>query len=102
MAREFLARVVNTAHTRRYMSLVDGQGSKFYGLAPNRSLDGVADGDSVVILQGCSVPVVLRLSKRCKHNCWELIGECFVYGVMDGEVMLDKSYRSRLTEFELV
>jgi hypothetical protein len=40
-------------------------------------------GDLICILFGCSVPVVLRP--------WEqefrLVGECFVYGIMDGEAL---------------
>lgn len=37
--------------------------------------------DSIVILPGCSVPLVLRRD----GTTWKLVGECFVYGLMDGE-----------------
>ncbi|KAB8298563.1 hypothetical protein EYC80_000742 [Monilinia laxa] len=39
------------------------------------------EGDSIVILSGCSVPLVLRRDGMG----WKLVGECFVYGLMDGE-----------------
>ncbi|KAM3083039.1 hypothetical protein ACMFMF_002689 [Clarireedia jacksonii] len=38
-------------------------------------------GDSIVVLPGCSVPFVLRR----QGTSWKVIGECFVYGLMDGE-----------------
>ncbi|KAF5868260.1 putative heterokaryon incompatibility protein [Botrytis fragariae] len=38
-------------------------------------------GDSIVVLPGCSVPLVLRRD----GTGWRLIGECFVYGLMNGE-----------------
>lgn len=39
-------------------------------------------GDKVVVLPGCSVPMVLR---RVEER-WNLVGECYVHGLMDGEV----------------
>jgi hypothetical protein len=38
-------------------------------------------GDSIVVLPGCSVPLVLRK----QGTSWKVVGECFVYGLMDGE-----------------
>ena len=98
MAREFLAKVVTTCYTRRYMSLRDSGQNIFFGLAPERS----EEGDSVIVLQGCSVHVVLRRSHKRDGVYWDLIGECFVYGVMDSEAMADLTYHSRLQEYELV
>ena len=40
-------------------------------------------GDDVCVLFGCSVPVVLR--KR--HGTWEFIGECYLHGYMNGEIL---------------
>jgi hypothetical protein len=40
-------------------------------------------GDLVCILHGCSVPVILRP----KEEYFELVGECFIYGMMDGEAL---------------
>ncbi|TGO18340.1 hypothetical protein BTUL_0010g00090 [Botrytis tulipae] len=38
-------------------------------------------GDSIVVLPGCSVPLVVRRN----GTGWRLAGECFVYGLMSGE-----------------
>ncbi|KAF7893856.1 hypothetical protein EAF00_007370 [Botryotinia globosa] len=38
-------------------------------------------GDPIVVLPGCSVPLVVRRDRKG----WRLIGECFVYGLMNGE-----------------
>ncbi|RFU27148.1 hypothetical protein B7463_g9190, partial [Scytalidium lignicola] len=53
-----------------------------YGLAPA----GTRKGDLVCILFGCSVPVVLR--SRDDH--FEVVGECYVHGMMDGEAVANK------------
>jgi hypothetical protein len=91
--------MVNTCFMCWFMLLTDAAGKRFDGLVPERS----QERDSVVVLQGCSVPVVLRRSRRCKGDVfWELVGECFVYGVMDGETMADSKYQSKLYEYELV
>jgi hypothetical protein len=41
-------------------------------------------GDVVVILLGCSIPLVLRW--KASQDAWQLVGEGFVYGYMNGEV----------------
>jgi hypothetical protein len=54
------------------------------GMAPARS----ENGDAICVLKGCSVPVILR--KRPNHSekkTWEFIGECYVPGFMNGEVL---------------
>lgn len=51
----------------------------FLGLAPEES----RAGDFVAVLLGCNHPVVLRPHKD--HFLY--IGECFVHGMMDGEVI---------------
>ena len=55
-----------------------------YGLAPDRA----RKGDLICILAGCTVPVVLRRHKNAnQERYYELVGEAFVYGKMDGEAM---------------
>ena len=49
------------------------------GLAPH----GAREGDLVFVAVGADVPYVLR---SCGDG-YELIGECYVQGIMDGEVM---------------
>ncbi|KAF2792951.1 HET-domain-containing protein [Melanomma pulvis-pyrius CBS 109.77] len=50
----------------------------YFGIGP----PGGRDGDCVCLLGGCSVPLVLR---KVREE-WEVVGECFVCGIMDGEV----------------
>ncbi|KAH8805402.1 heterokaryon incompatibility protein-domain-containing protein [Xylogone sp. PMI_703] len=56
-----------------------------YGLAPS----GAREGDIICILFGCSVPVVLR----SQGHHFEVIGECYVHGMMDGEALADKEWK---------
>ena len=56
-----------------------------YGLAPGNS----RVKDIICILSGCTVPVVLRPHGTPEGDpYYELVGEAFVYGKMDGEVMI--------------
>ncbi|KAH7094642.1 heterokaryon incompatibility protein-domain-containing protein [Paraphoma chrysanthemicola] len=48
-------------------------------------------GDVIAILYGCSVPVVLREVVTSVDNWWELVGEAYVHGIMDGEVFRQMS-----------
>jgi hypothetical protein len=50
----------------------------YIGLAPAWAL---AD-DRIVILKGGAVPFVLRAAP---DGCWQLVGECYVHGIMNGE-----------------
>jgi hypothetical protein len=63
------------AHRRRFFVTSRG----FFGLGPRN----MEEGDAVFVLYGCSVPVVLRP----KGEHWSLVGEAFVAGIMDGEVV---------------
>ncbi|KAJ3541188.1 hypothetical protein NM208_g4725 [Fusarium decemcellulare] len=40
-------------------------------------------GDSIAILDGCNTPMVLRRSGKY----WVIVGECYVHGIMYGEVV---------------
>ena len=55
-------------------------------------------GDKICILLGCNFPLVLRPFEGTEH--WELIGSCYVHGIMDGEAMeWLKDGRRELREF---
>ena len=54
-----------------------------FGLWPNEA----PAGDLICILYGCSVPVILREIKDPKNPHYELIGESYIYGLMDGEAL---------------
>ncbi|KAI9744545.1 MAG: hypothetical protein M1818_002074 [Claussenomyces sp. TS43310] len=72
---EFLEKVQSIVWNRRFIKTAKG----FFGLVP----PAATSSDLICILFGCSVPVVLR-----KHeDCFTLIGECYIHGMMDGEAM---------------
>ncbi|KAL4885473.1 heterokaryon incompatibility protein-domain-containing protein [Aspergillus karnatakaensis] len=95
--RGYLERVQKTVWARRLAILDDGALS----LVPR----GAKKGDQVCIINGCSVPILLReveSSRKQQHleteshhqpdgcihepgTCYEMIGECYVHGMMDGE-----------------
>ena len=55
-------------------------GKGYVGMA----LENVKKGDGIYVLCGCSVPVVLR---PVGEGRFELLGECYIQGVMEGETM---------------
>lgn len=75
----FLAKEKDMDH----LSPVDAT-EELFGLAPKEC----AVGDTICILAGCTVPVILR--KRTvlvDQPYYQVIGECYVHGRMDGEAM---------------
>ena len=46
-------------------------------------------GDVICILHGCSVPVLLRRNSDygTERIWWNVVGECYVHGIMDGEAV---------------
>jgi hypothetical protein len=79
MVVQYLVRVRGVIWNRRLFTLRGWDGRVLYGLAPKKT----RNGDVVCVLDGCSVPVMMR----DKGRYWILIGECFVYGIMDGEAV---------------
>jgi hypothetical protein len=59
---------------------IDSKGT-IVGLMPKHA----RVNDQLCVLYGCSVPVVLRKHFFGDKHCWELIGEAYVEGYMDGE-----------------
>ena len=70
---------------RKLMWTRDG----YFGAAPA----GAREGDVVVLVRGCGVPLVLRARggvvevglESGKTTEWELVGDCFMHGAMYGE-----------------
>jgi hypothetical protein len=97
---EFLQVVRDVVWNRRTFRS-NTKGKTIVGLIPQHA----RIGDKICILHGCSVPVVLRQHtssdpKHPKGLYWQLIGEAYVHGVMDGEAMC--SYSADLEdEFEI-
>lgn len=96
---KFLRRVQSVVWNRQFLKSVNHD---FFGLAPM----GTQVGDIICILLGCSVPVILRehrtpasdLFPAGEFEYFELIGEAYVYGLMDGEAL--HQFRSLTTEME--
>ncbi len=59
----------------------------YLGLAPL----GTQVGDTVCVLQGVPMPIILRPSS----SYFKLVGECYMHGLMKGELMVDKDIAVR-------
>ena len=83
---KFLRRVQEVIWNRRFFLLSnksDDVGYRF-GIAPTDA----KVGDIVCVLLGCSVPVVLSpITPANASNGYRLVGEAYLHGVMDGEVL---------------
>ncbi|KAI8631090.1 HET-domain-containing protein [Xylariaceae sp. FL1651] len=42
-------------------------------------------GDEVFVILGCDVPMLLRQTRNAEY---EVVGDCYVHGIMDGELLL--------------
>lgn len=89
VAKLFMKRVKDVLWERRFVRInFSGETGKTYGLTPKES----KEGDIICVLFGCSVPVVLRQHGKGTLNTFHMIGECFVYGIMDGEAVSGQSW----------
>ena len=72
-------------------------GDEYMGLAAPLA----REGDVVVVLYGGNVPSVLRsiLSPRNDEQLWELVGEAYVHGIMEGEALNRTDLHERLFTF---
>lgn len=73
---DFLQRVQAVIWNRKFLV---SQQRAWIGLAPMAAVEG----DALVVLKGCSVPVVLRKER----GFWRCVGECYVHGIMGGEAL---------------
>ncbi|KAL1857087.1 hypothetical protein Daus18300_010430 [Diaporthe australafricana] len=96
-ALEYIQRVQSVIWDRTFFKTarLDALGRPLYGLGPREA----KAGDCICILHGCSVPVILKRVEDSGE--WRLVGECFVYGLMDGEAMEIKAFTDRTQEFML-
>lgn len=65
---------------------------------------GIKPGDAICVLTHFEAPVLLR---KCQHgdsgSSWQLLGPCFVLGLMDGEAIAElKAGKSRLDDFDII
>ncbi len=45
----------------------------------------VRKGDQICVLLGCNIPLILR--QRKIEGTYEIVGECYLHGFMDGEAL---------------
>jgi hypothetical protein len=74
----FNLQVYHSANMRR---LLISDNDRWLGLAP---MDAQV-GDRIVLLGGGKVPYILRPKDGTETGCYELIGDAYVHGIMDGE-----------------
>ncbi|KAI9147596.1 Heterokaryon incompatibility protein [Paramyrothecium foliicola] len=75
--RHAYMRVDRVANHRRFFTTSKG----YLGMA----LETTEKSDGIYILEGCTVPVVLRDLGDGQH--FEFVGECYVHGIMNGEAL---------------
>ncbi|KAI1132443.1 heterokaryon incompatibility protein-domain-containing protein [Nemania abortiva] len=84
---DFLQRAQSVCWNRRVFQSKKSIGPRWdlVGLAPRLT----RLGDKVCILYGCSVPVALRPHQQNNTTAvrWEIIGEAFVHGEMEGQTL---------------
>jgi hypothetical protein len=97
---QFVERVQQIIWNRRFFLARGIDGKILYGLCPPTT----KETDTICILFGCSVPVLLRKRESNGKKCYTLIGECYVHGMMDGEALTLRSgyLYSRNEEFILI
>jgi hypothetical protein len=70
-------------------------GAGYVGLGGN----ACKAGDVICVICGCSTPIILR----GKENAFQLVGEAYIHGIMNGEAL--KGIASRkyaMRDFELL
>lgn len=100
ISKLFLERVKDVLWQRQFVRIkLDGRGKKTtYSLTPKET----EPGDIICVFFGCSVPVVLRPDRKRNPQYFHMIGECFVYGMMDGEAVAGQAPPyADATRFEL-
>jgi hypothetical protein len=85
----FLQRVEECVWNRRLTKTSNNR----MGLVPEET----RKDDLVIILLGCSVPVVLRPVR----NCNKLISEAYIHGIMEGEAMREEG-ADEFQDFDLI
>ncbi|KAI0010804.1 heterokaryon incompatibility protein-domain-containing protein [Xylariaceae sp. FL0662B] len=80
-ALDYLKRVREVVWNRKFFAAAgpDSDFNQLFGIGSRR----IQEGDFIYILFGCSVPVVLRQ----QTSEFQLIDECYVHGMMDGEAV---------------
>ncbi|KAI0386530.1 hypothetical protein F5Y04DRAFT_290120 [Hypomontagnella monticulosa] len=87
----FQVGMLRTCFGRRFFVTRGG----YLGVGPG----AMRDGDEVAVLLGLSVPVLVRpVEKSGEERRYELVGECYVHGIMDGELVKAQMEKGREAE----
>ena len=76
-AESYIEYVWSVCRKRSFVKTREG----YIGLAPQNA----QVGDQVCVLLGCEMPMLLRSTSKSQH---QVIGPCYVHGLMDGEGLL--------------
>lgn len=92
IAKAFLERVKDIVWERQFVSIMldEEEERTTYGLVPAEA----KEDDIICVFFGCSVPVVLSERGSGDEKYFEMVGECFVYGLMDGEAVAETNYEA--------
>ncbi|RDW56341.1 hypothetical protein BP5796_13252 [Coleophoma crateriformis] len=98
LVKSFLERVKDVIWERLFVRVkLDGDQEKYtYGLTPKEA----QRGDIIGVLFGCSVPIVFRQQGSGDATYFEVIGECFIYGMMDGEAVAGMTWEHPYSDAE--
>jgi len=86
------ARLRSTSLGYQSAMLCAGRGRRPFLSSDNRvdlAPESAAVGDVITVFYGSDVPFVLRLDKNGRHR---LLGEAYVHGIMDGELMAQNTW----------
>ncbi len=95
---DFLKRVQSVIWNRKFFTTSGRPGEEQVGLAPAQA----QVGDTICILFGCSVPVLLR---KQDSGQYKLIGEVYLHEMMDGQALVGRTKDQILSvsqNFELI
>ncbi|KAN0108649.1 Heterokaryon incompatibility protein (HET) domain containing protein [Hyaloscypha variabilis] len=81
LAAVYYASFRRTCSGRRFFITKKG----YFGMGPAE----LSEGDQVYILAGGKVPLVLRPVSGSQPDTFELVGDCYIHGVMDGEAVIE-------------
>ena len=68
---------------RLFFTTKDG----YMGLGPCTDLTRTKTGDRICVVYGCCSPYVIRPMTSEGQDCYELVGETYVHGLMEGEAL---------------
>lgn len=86
IVQAYLKRVKGVTWNRSFIEASNSQGQdRLVGFGPPKT----EHGDIIVIMFGCSVPVILRPTYNTLGDVdeYQFIGEAYIYGKMDGEAL---------------